>query len=74
MNVLGLLGMIDYREGNYAAAREHFHDGLVLIRGIDSGWLIGNLVADFAALAARVGEPERAGSVCDSGPDRSGAD
>jgi len=59
--IFGLLGMIDYREGNYAAAREHFHDGLVLIRGIDSGWLIGNLVADFAALAARVGEPERAG-------------
>jgi DNA-binding CsgD family transcriptional regulator/tetratricopeptide (TPR) repeat protein len=59
--VFGLIGMIDYREGNYPAAREHFHDALVLIRGIDSGWLIGNLVADFAALAARVGDPERAG-------------
>ena len=58
--ITSLLGLIDFREGDYLAARARFGEALTLIEGIDSGWLTGSLIAEFAALAVVVGQPERA--------------
>jgi hypothetical protein len=55
-----LIAMIDYHEGHYAAARTRLIASLEVQRGLDSGWIIGNVVASLATLAAAVGQPERA--------------
>jgi non-specific serine/threonine protein kinase len=60
VTVLTLLGLIDFSEGDYHAALAHMREGLQLYWGIDFGWLTGNVIAQFLALAAAVGQPERA--------------
>jgi predicted ATPase/class 3 adenylate cyclase/DNA-binding CsgD family transcriptional regulator len=58
--ILLLLGLLDYHEGDYPTARVHLRASLEALRGIDSRWLMGNMIGEFAGLAAAVGQPERA--------------
>jgi len=58
--ILTLLGLIDFTEGDYAATRSYLRESLRLYRGLDAGWLMGNLVAQFLALAVAVGQADRA--------------
>jgi non-specific serine/threonine protein kinase len=55
-----LLGLIDFTEGDYPSTSARLVDALEHYRGLDAGWLMGNLVAQFLALAIAVGQPERA--------------
>jgi DNA-binding CsgD family transcriptional regulator len=55
-----LLGLIDFDEGDYASMRRRLHESLDLLWRLDDGWLKGNLIAEFLALAVRLQQPERA--------------
>ncbi len=58
--ILILLGMVDCSQGDYRSARSHFRESLALVRSLGSHWLMGNLLANFAGLAAALGQLERA--------------
>jgi non-specific serine/threonine protein kinase len=55
-----LLGMVDYGEGDYGSAWSRFRESLELVQALRSHWLLGNLLANFAGLAAALGQMERA--------------
>jgi DNA-binding NarL/FixJ family response regulator len=58
--ILILLGMVDCDQGDYRSAWSRFRESLAVLRPLHSHWLMGNLLANFAGLAAALGQMERA--------------
>jgi non-specific serine/threonine protein kinase len=52
--------MVDCHQGAYRAAWAHFRESLAVLRPLHSHWLMGNLLANFAGLAAALGQHARA--------------
>jgi DNA-binding CsgD family transcriptional regulator len=58
--MLLLLGMLNREQGDYPSAYARFRESLALMRSLDSHWLVGNLLANFAGLAAALGQMQQA--------------
>ncbi|MCC6179762.1 MAG: hypothetical protein IT305_30995 [Chloroflexi bacterium] len=57
--LLTLLALIDFRERDYPSACARLQESLDLLWGIDWAWLMGNLIAQFLAVAVAIGQLER---------------
>jgi predicted ATPase/class 3 adenylate cyclase/DNA-binding CsgD family transcriptional regulator len=53
-----LLGTVEYHDGNYELSRNHLIESLDIQREVNAGFVVGNTLANLAALAITLGEPE----------------